>query len=629
MARRAALAAVVLLLLPAAVPARGETTFCVGLPTCAGTSYGSLQRALTAAAASPGMDTVLVGPGTFRENAAATAGNAVEIRGAGSDRTTLSPRDPGQAALELGDPSSRVTALTIRLPAGAAGGLLLDGGIADGIQVIGEPDLTRSSGVVLRAAARFVNGSISLPVASPDVANFAAVADAPVGVAVDNSALTATVGLLVRGGSAAVTRTRIQAVVGLGFAGGGSRSELRAYDDLVVLLAGPSSRSAGIVFSVAQPGLYSLLARHLTVASMAPGAVGAAITADAAGATVVASIEDSILTGTDMVSLYRRSTNGGSARVSIDYSDFPRMFENVVAPGSSGYLALGATNANADPHFVGGGDYHLRSDSPLVDRGSPRAVPYAAGEPTVDLDGARRIFDGDNDLVARRDMGAYEVVMRDNRVTKTGTRRNNVIRGTRRDDALYGRAGKDVLTGGAGNDWLYGGPGADKLYGEAGDDELFGSDGTADLLACGPGRDVAFVDAFDRTRACESVVLLPVRFGTLPAQQPRSALPPLPTPAPVPAPVITPPLSPSLSITKDETKKPPVYRITGSGWDKCENDVVLTNVTTGKAIGTPDPDTSGNFAFTTENLKTGDVVRGEELVCDGAGDTVTAEATAP
>lgn len=60
------------------------------------------------------------------------------------------------------------------------------------------------------------------------------------------------------------------------------------------------------------------------------------------------------------------------------------------------------------PGFVNaaGGDYHLRADSPLVDRG-PNAIPVLF-EPARDLDGAERLNDGDGDCVGELDLGAFE-----------------------------------------------------------------------------------------------------------------------------------------------------------------------------------------------------------------------------
>jgi hypothetical protein len=54
----------------------------------------------------------------------------------------------------------------------------------------------------------------------------------------------------------------------------------------------------------------------------------------------------------------------------------------------------GTGNINADPIFIGGGDYHLGVGSPCIDKGT------SAGAPTHDIEGTPR------DAVP--DMGAYE-----------------------------------------------------------------------------------------------------------------------------------------------------------------------------------------------------------------------------
>ena len=62
-----------------------------------------------------------------------------------------------------------------------------------------------------------------------------------------------------------------------------------------------------------------------------------------------------------------------------------------------------------DPEFVEGNgpdyDFHLRAGSAAIDAGSNSAVPAAI---LTDLDGNPRIQDGDNDLAAVVDLGAYE-----------------------------------------------------------------------------------------------------------------------------------------------------------------------------------------------------------------------------
>jgi hypothetical protein len=89
------------------------------------------------------------------------------------------------------------------------------------------------------------------------------------------------------------------------------------------------------------------------------------------------------------------------------------------------------------------------------------------------------------------------------------------IRGRGGNDCLYGGRGNDMLSGGRGNDLLDGGRGSDKLNGGPGTDVMKGGsgrdvigarDGVRDRISCGPGRDVARVDALDKVaRGCEVI----------------------------------------------------------------------------------------------------------------------------
>jgi hypothetical protein len=88
----------------------------------------------------------------------------------------------------------------------------------------------------------------------------------------------------------------------------------------------------------------------------------------------------------------------------------------------------------------------------------------------------------------------------------TGTAGDDVIYGLGGNDVLLGAKGNDVLFGGIGSDVLYGGTGRDRLYGGPGNDTLRAHDGKRDVVDCGSGRDIAYVDRLDRVSACERIV---------------------------------------------------------------------------------------------------------------------------
>ncbi|HWI72040.1 MAG TPA: calcium-binding protein, partial [Baekduia sp.] len=100
---------------------------------------------------------------------------------------------------------------------------------------------------------------------------------------------------------------------------------------------------------------------------------------------------------------------------------------------------------------------------------------------------------------------------------------NDVLKGGDSPDTIDGGAGDDDLNGGNGNDTIAGGPGKDTIMGDAtagqcsvvgyfgsckapwGNDTINAQDGEADSVDCGPGQDVATVNAIDVVTNCETV----------------------------------------------------------------------------------------------------------------------------
>jgi RTX calcium-binding nonapeptide repeat (4 copies) len=98
---------------------------------------------------------------------------------------------------------------------------------------------------------------------------------------------------------------------------------------------------------------------------------------------------------------------------------------------------------------------------------------------------------------------------------------NDSVRAHDGNDVVYAGLGNDVVRGGPGNDVLYGGDGNDVLWVGAGTDVQYGgrgndilhalaNDNQRDILACGPGYDVAYVVVHDpvRLHGCEQVIRL-------------------------------------------------------------------------------------------------------------------------
>ena len=77
------------------------------------------------------------------------------------------------------------------------------------------------------------------------------------------------------------------------------------------------------------------------------------------------------------------------------------------------------------------------------------------------------------------------------------------MRGNRGDDALYGGNGDDVVDGGRGDALIQGGFGNDAIYTGFGDDQGNAQDGQKDIITCGSGNDLIYLDfKLDVLRDC-------------------------------------------------------------------------------------------------------------------------------
>ena len=97
----------------------------------------------------------------------------------------------------------------------------------------------------------------------------------------------------------------------------------------------------------------------------------------------------------------------------------------------------------------------------------------------------------------------------------------DIVCGNSGNDYFYPFNSPDKIDGGPGNDHMEGGWGPppeapDVVMGGSGDDTLAGSliesetlasDGNADVVDGGPGADTCYVDAFDKVKNCETIVL--------------------------------------------------------------------------------------------------------------------------
>ena len=151
---------------------------------------------------------------------------------------------------------------------------------------------------------------------------------------------------------------------------------------------------------------------HVTVVGGGAGSEGVRVRSTAPGAlqTSTVNLTNSIVRG-PATSLAAFASNNGAqggpstATLNVSYTDYETTSSAIDPTTGTGGVTLGAGVLTVDPQFAGVGDYHPVTGSPVIDAGNP-----AAGAPSaVDLEGVKRVQDGNADGIDRRDMGAYEL----------------------------------------------------------------------------------------------------------------------------------------------------------------------------------------------------------------------------
>lgn len=141
-------------------------------------------------------------------------------------------------------------------------------------------------------------------------------------------------------------------------------------------------------------------ATQLTVVGGAAGSRGVWSFADKAAMATSVTLDNSIVRGPTQS--LAATASGGSADLDVNYSDYQTEQET---GGTVDPIAGNLPLPGVDPAFLDltGGDYRLRSGSPVVDQGS---LLLTVG---TDRDDLGRAFDGDGNGSPNPDLGAYEL----------------------------------------------------------------------------------------------------------------------------------------------------------------------------------------------------------------------------
>ena len=386
-----ALAASAAFLISAGGAQAASTTYCVAAPGCTGTDVAGLQNALDWAQGTPEPDRLEIGPGEYfpgpgKFTYAGSATNTLDIVGAGRDQTHLvfTSNSASLLVLDYADVSdlevhgaspdtafpnrpaaidiAHGTARRLEVTNGVSGALLHDGAALAASHVTGSGKGPDTYGV---EAPGFKTAVLDSVIDSPSQGAFAS-------------------------SSLEIARTRISAPLGVYIHSGGN---LHLTDSLI---EGPAQGSNVGVFAQGSADIQAAIS-GTTIVEPAPSSAGV-LARGLNGGNVNVSVENSVVVAENS---FVRQSNLNPTVVTVGHSAFDPSTALVQGPGSFDFAG---TNVNVTPGFVdpAAGDYRLRPDSALIDKGAASA----AGE--LDLAGAARSLDGDGDGSALPDIGAFE-----------------------------------------------------------------------------------------------------------------------------------------------------------------------------------------------------------------------------
>lgn len=387
------------------VPATaGATDYCVGNIACGGTPAADLEQALDFADNDTKADRIFLGATTYTAQTASgfyysESSSPVEIIGQGRGQTILTAPSAASFVLRLiGGPGTSVRDLTISLPQTAAAGLkgLSTANLGRRIEVVeAAPQANKHYGVELVNGGTLEDSSVML------------------GSGQD------TTGVLFETGGGTLRRSTASARVGVWSEYGGTIEHSRLTGSKVGIAAyrDATAVSESVIRFTDSPGIgidaltrvgFKTTVKAEGVTIVGPGlpdtlGVGAA-TGILTASTVEVGLTNSIIRGAS-TPLYALRDTAGTATITASYSDYDPS-GNVIG-GQGGGASIIESNASnvGDAGFVNavGGDYRLLQGSPLIDGGDP-GTPQG-----LDLGGDTLVADGNNDGVARRDIGAFEL----------------------------------------------------------------------------------------------------------------------------------------------------------------------------------------------------------------------------